>query len=66
MVWQLIFHRGRGINCSFTLRPARFDFDFVGLFVRGFRDPLSNVDLPFVLCKGVDSGTVRATDVARY
>ena len=73
LVWELIFGCGIGIEGSgigfegsSTRRPSRFVFDFVGFCVQGFCDPLSNVDLPFVLYKGVDSGTASANDVARY
>ena len=57
-----------GVASVAVLRADQLDLPSISLvYVYGFFcDRLSNGDLPFVLCKGVSSGTVRANDVARY
>ena len=68
-VWQLIF----GFRAWYYLQPpscrrgpARFNLHCIVPRIRRIRTHLQRVELPLELCKGVNSGTVRANDIKRY
>ena len=61
-VWT--WHRLQSPSCR--RRPARFNFHCIVSRIRRIRAHLQSVELPLELCKGVNSGTVRANDVERY